>query len=137
MVNVAIDMAGTLEFTVDAAVLNTAERVAEWIWDKFNHSSYRSLSPKKSASQGTARYSHLPDAEERRRIARYDQLKGAENRRARNIVRDEEIRRLAGLGLSQRQIVVETGVPRSTVQDVLKRAPGIAATPAELDRALR
>ena len=69
MVNVAIDMAETLEFTDDAAVLDTAERVAEWIWDNFNQSSYRSLSPKKSASQGTARYSHLPDAEERRRIA--------------------------------------------------------------------
>ena len=137
VVDVAIHMAENLGVRDDVAVLDSAERVAEWIWDKFDHDLYRSRSPRASAPQSTARYSHLSDAEEVGRIARYHQLKGAENRRARSAPRDEEIRRLAGLGLPQRRIAAQTGIPRSTVQGVLKRTPGIAATRAELDRALR
>ena len=137
VVKLAIEMAETMGFTDDAAVLDTAERVAEWIWDHFDRSTYRGQSPENKGRPGTAQYSHLPYTEERRRSARYGQLKGAENRRARKVGKDDEVRRLASLGLSQRQIAAKTGVPKSTVQGILARVPGIAATRAEIERALR
>ena len=137
MAKLAIEIAETMGFTDDAAVLDTAERVAEWIWDNFDHSTSRGQSPKNKGRPGTAQYSHLPYTEERRRSARYGQLKGAENRRARKVEKDGEVRRLASLGLSQREIAAETGVPKSTVQGILARPPGIAATGDEIERALR
>lgn len=94
----------------DDTVQDMATRVAEWVlerwesgeWDRFAAGTLGQL-----------------DSE----IQALRQVLQAETRRAKNAVRDAQIRGLANTGDSVRTIANKMNMPRSTVHDVLKRPP--------------